>query len=92
MVAFANQFLTSISEELTSDDISKIQAKANVLFNNKLKEERGKDSKGKKSAKPPKLNVERGIRSLTNAGYDMYEVEGLEGGEDYGGYDKVDFM
>jgi Translation initiation factor eIF3 subunit len=92
MVAFTVQLLTSLSEELTSEDFDKIGQKAKTLFNNKLKEEKGKDANKKKS-KAPKINADRGgPRNLSNPGYDMYEVEGMEGTEQYGGYDEVDFM
>lgn len=92
MVAFSVQLLSSLYEELTSEDLDKIGQKAKTLFNQKLKEEKSKDAPKKKS-KAPKINVERGgPRNLSNPGYDMYEVEGMEGTEQYGGYDEVDFM
>jgi len=92
MVAFTLQLLSSLSDELTSEDFDTIGQKAKTLFNNKLKEEKGKDANKKKS-KAPKINADRGgPRMLSNPGYDMYEVEGMEGTEQYGGYDEVDFM
>jgi hypothetical protein len=92
MVAFTVQLLTSLADELTSEDFDKIGQKAKTLFNNKLKDEKGKDATKKKN-KAPKINADRGgPRMLTNPGYDMYEVEGMEGTETYGGYDEVDFM
>lgn len=92
-VAFILQVLNHVSDDLTSDDLDKIEVRVKALFNQKLKDERGKDTK-KKATKAPKINVERGDgrNTRTNAGYDMYEVEGMEGTDQYGGYDEIDFM
>ena len=91
MISFANQFLLDLTEKLTSEDIGKIQSKLTVAFNTKLKEEKGKDSKKSKGSKQPKLNA-GGARDLKNAGYDMYEVDGVAGGEEYRPEDQGDFM
>lgn len=93
-VAYLIQVLNHVSEDLTSEDLDKIEVRVKALFNQKLKDEKGKDNNKKKGGKAPKLHVERdGPRNIkTNAGYDMYEVEGMEGTEQYGGYDEVDFM
>ena len=85
MVNFINDLIQNVSDHLTSDDVSKIQAKATVIFNQKLKEKQPV----KKKAKPKKLQQDNNLR---NVGYDLYEVEGEEGTEDYGGYNEVDFM
>lgn len=90
MIAFANQLLIDLADKLSSEDLGKIQSKLTVTFNQKLKDEKGKDNKKSKGAKQPKVNA--GPRSLKNAGYDMYEVDDMEGGEEYRAEDQGDFM
>lgn len=87
IVEFMGQMLKSMEEDVTSEDYSKLQSKLTVLFNNKLKAEKGKDNK-KKNTKP---SLNRG-RPGRNEHYEMYEIEGQEGTDDYGGYDEIDFM
>jgi hypothetical protein len=89
LVAFLNELNKKLADDITSEDIGNVQSKLTVLFNEKLKQEKGKD--GKKKAKGPTVKVERpDTKYDRNAAFDMYQVEGVEGGDDYGGYNKID--
>lgn len=89
LVAFANDLLKHISELLGSDELDKIEKKVKILFNDKLKEEKGPAPK-KKAAAGKSVKVDR--PNNMKSAYQDYEEEGMEGTNEYGGYNDVDFM
>lgn len=88
LVTFANEILKNMAESLTSDDLDKIEKKLKVLFNDKLKEEKGPTKTKKTTGKSVKVDKPGQLKTA----YEDYEVEGMTGTNEYGGYNDVDFM
>lgn len=47
MISFANALLQQMNEKMRSEDLQEVQDKTTVLINNKIKQEKGKDTKKK---------------------------------------------
>ncbi len=88
LISFAKTILGEISVSLRSDDLSAIKDKLNVLINQKIKKEKGKDKKKKKG---PSLNVQKNTKIDLYEDFQMDDEEGDP--DDYKGKDDdYDFM